>query len=165
MYVVHVFQHFRALEKLLAEGATLPKRINFNNPPDYALELLEVYYRIHASILKLEFGKPLSIGVLTELTDVLNRVDNAGVFPGRGGGGGEKSNKVDSANSQSSEADSCSEAPATATAPPGGGGEGGKDQQPPAQAESQWDKVAEKCVNALQEVVKRYVTITPLPRF
>merc|ERR1719341_1308296 len=31
---------------------TMPRKINYNNPQDFSIEALEVYYRIHASILK-----------------------------------------------------------------------------------------------------------------
>jgi hypothetical protein len=47
--------YIKAVDNLLSQGAIVPKRINFNSPPDLALELLEVYYCIHASTLKLEF--------------------------------------------------------------------------------------------------------------
>ena len=35
----------KAMENLLSQGATVPKKINFNSPPDWTLELMEVYYR------------------------------------------------------------------------------------------------------------------------
>ena len=35
----------------------MPRKINFNSPPELTLELLEVYYRIHATILKLELKR------------------------------------------------------------------------------------------------------------
>ena len=35
----------KAMENLVSLGATVPKKINFNSPPDWTLELMEVYYR------------------------------------------------------------------------------------------------------------------------
>ena len=82
-------EYMRALEKLLAEGATVPKKINFNNPPDYALELLEVYYRIHASIVKTELRVKTrpdhSVGTLNQFLEVLGQVESIGVFPSSAG--------------------------------------------------------------------------------
>jgi hypothetical protein len=41
------------MDNLVNQGAApLPKKISFNAPPELALELLEVFYRIHATILK-----------------------------------------------------------------------------------------------------------------
>ena len=43
----------KALDNLMSQGAApLPKKISFNAPPELALELLEVFYRIHATVLK-----------------------------------------------------------------------------------------------------------------
>ncbi|ELW49645.1 Calcineurin-binding protein cabin-1 [Tupaia chinensis] len=39
------------------EAARYPKKIHYHNPPELAMEALEVYFRLHASILKL-LGKP-----------------------------------------------------------------------------------------------------------
>ena len=82
-------EYMRALEKLLAEGATVPKKINFNNPQDYALELLEVYYRIHASIVKTELRVKTrpdhSLSTLNQFLEVLGQVESVGVFPGSAG--------------------------------------------------------------------------------
>ncbi|XP_061458942.1 calcineurin-binding protein cabin-1 isoform X2 [Rhineura floridana] len=62
IYLLHYKQagHF-----LHEEAARYPKKIHYHNPPELAMEALEVYFRLHASILKL-VGKPNS-GVDAEL--------------------------------------------------------------------------------------------------
>ncbi|XP_020833225.1 calcineurin-binding protein cabin-1 isoform X2 [Phascolarctos cinereus] len=58
-------QHYqRAAHYLHEEAARYPKKIHYHNPPELAMEALEVYFRLHASILKL-VGKP-STGVDAE---------------------------------------------------------------------------------------------------
>ena len=37
---------------LRKNGVVIPRKINYNNPQEFSIEALEVYYRIHASILK-----------------------------------------------------------------------------------------------------------------
>ncbi|XP_068952704.1 calcineurin-binding protein cabin-1 [Petaurus breviceps papuanus] len=50
-----VFLHHyqRAAHYLHEEAARYPKKIHYHNPPELAMEALEVYFRLHASILKL----------------------------------------------------------------------------------------------------------------
>ncbi|XP_051009187.1 calcineurin-binding protein cabin-1 isoform X3 [Acomys russatus] len=59
-------RHYRqAGHYLHEEAARYPKKIHYHNPPELAMEALEVYFRLHASILKL-LGKPDS-GVAAEV--------------------------------------------------------------------------------------------------
>jgi len=44
--------YLKSIGFLRKNGITVPRKINYNNPQDFAIEALEVYYRIHASILK-----------------------------------------------------------------------------------------------------------------
>ena len=37
---------------LIKNGVVIPRKINYNNPHEFSIEALEVYYRIHASLLK-----------------------------------------------------------------------------------------------------------------
>ncbi|XP_075071745.1 calcineurin-binding protein cabin-1 isoform X2 [Mixophyes fleayi] len=47
-------QHYkRAAHYLHEEAARYPKKIHYHNPPELAMEALEVYFRLHASVLKL----------------------------------------------------------------------------------------------------------------
>ncbi|KAG8455870.1 hypothetical protein GDO86_001891 [Hymenochirus boettgeri] len=47
-------QHYKqAGHYLHEEAARYPKKIHYHNPPDLAMEALEVYFRLHASVLKL----------------------------------------------------------------------------------------------------------------
>ena len=41
-----------SIEYLEKNGAILPKKVNYNSPQTWSVECLEVYYRVHASILK-----------------------------------------------------------------------------------------------------------------
>ncbi|XP_047617863.1 calcineurin-binding protein cabin-1 isoform X4 [Phacochoerus africanus] len=51
-------RHYRqAGHYLHEEAARYPKKIHYHNPPELAMEALEVYFRLHASILKL-LGRP-----------------------------------------------------------------------------------------------------------
>ncbi|KAJ6659060.1 hypothetical protein lerEdw1_019363 [Lerista edwardsae] len=61
-YLLHYKQ---AAHFLHEEAARYPKKIHYHNPPELAMEALEVYFRLHASILKL-VGKADS-GVDAEL--------------------------------------------------------------------------------------------------
>ncbi|CAG7725832.1 unnamed protein product [Allacma fusca] len=88
--------------KLIAEqGAPYPAKINFYNPPELAVEALEIYYRIHASILtyieKHEYDE--------EKESVLSGyIKRAACSPfvkskqSRGGGGSETSERKRKAN-------------------------------------------------------------------
>ena len=42
----------RAIGFLRKNNVVVPRKINYNNPHEFSIEALEVYYRIHASILK-----------------------------------------------------------------------------------------------------------------
>ena len=87
-----------------------------------------------------------------ELNDILSRVESVGVLTGYGPGKAEgtASAAAAAANSQSSETDSCSQPalPAEAAA--------ATTVKTAAAAEPTWDSVVGKCVDALQEVVKRF---------
>ncbi|KAG9487419.1 hypothetical protein GDO78_007327 [Eleutherodactylus coqui] len=50
MYLQHYKQ---AAHYLHEEAARYPKKIHYHNPPELAMEALEVYFRLHASVLKL----------------------------------------------------------------------------------------------------------------
>ena len=69
-------EYVKALQNLVGQGASVPRKINFNSPPDLTLELLEVYYRIHASVLKLELkqeDKSMSLAELQKIRKILNK--------------------------------------------------------------------------------------------
>uniref|UniRef100_A0A8C3DIP4 Calcineurin-binding protein cabin-1 n=1 Tax=Corvus moneduloides TaxID=1196302 RepID=A0A8C3DIP4_CORMO len=55
--VVYLLHYKQAGHYLHEEAARYPKKIHYHNPPELAMEALEVYFRLHASILKL-VGKP-----------------------------------------------------------------------------------------------------------
>ncbi|XP_069789117.1 calcineurin-binding protein cabin-1 isoform X2 [Narcine bancroftii] len=47
-------EHYKqAAHNLHEDAAHYPRKIHYHNPPDLAMEALEVYFRLHASILKL----------------------------------------------------------------------------------------------------------------
>lgn len=49
-------EHYKQAAKYLHEDeARYPKKIHYHNPPELSIEALEIYYRIHASILKYLF--------------------------------------------------------------------------------------------------------------
>ncbi|XP_002830966.4 calcineurin-binding protein cabin-1 isoform X1 [Pongo abelii] len=54
---VYLLHYRQAGHYLHEEAARYPKKIHYHNPPELAMEALEVYFRLHASILKL-LGKP-----------------------------------------------------------------------------------------------------------
>ncbi|XP_074055765.1 calcineurin-binding protein cabin-1 isoform X2 [Macrotis lagotis] len=54
---IYLLHYQRAAHYLHEEAARYPKKIHYHNPPELAMEALEVYFRLHASILKL-VGKP-----------------------------------------------------------------------------------------------------------
>ncbi|XP_053135173.1 calcineurin-binding protein cabin-1 isoform X2 [Hemicordylus capensis] len=63
--VAYLLHYKQAGHFLHEEAARYPKKIHYHNPPELAMEALEVYFRLHASILKL-VGKPDS-GVDAEM--------------------------------------------------------------------------------------------------
>ncbi|XP_045145500.1 calcineurin-binding protein cabin-1 [Echinops telfairi] len=50
---VYLLHYRQAGHHLHEEAARYPKKIHYHNPPELAMEALEVYFRLHASILKL----------------------------------------------------------------------------------------------------------------
>ncbi|XP_073916909.1 calcineurin-binding protein cabin-1 isoform X2 [Castor canadensis] len=62
---VYLLHYRQAGHYLHEEAARYPKKIHYHNPPELAMEALEVYFRLHASILKL-LGRPDS-GVSAEV--------------------------------------------------------------------------------------------------
>uniref|UniRef100_H0VHW7 Calcineurin-binding protein cabin-1 n=1 Tax=Cavia porcellus TaxID=10141 RepID=H0VHW7_CAVPO len=62
---VYLLHYRQAGHYLHEEAARYPKKIHYHNPPELAMEALEVFFRLHASILKL-LGKPDS-GVSAEV--------------------------------------------------------------------------------------------------
>ncbi|XP_054095583.1 calcineurin-binding protein cabin-1-like [Callithrix jacchus] len=54
---VYLLHYRQAGHYLHEEAARYPKKIHYHNPPELTMEALEVYFRLHASILKL-LGKP-----------------------------------------------------------------------------------------------------------
>uniref|UniRef100_A0A8C2V7F6 Calcineurin-binding protein cabin-1 n=1 Tax=Chinchilla lanigera TaxID=34839 RepID=A0A8C2V7F6_CHILA len=74
---VYLLHYRQAGHYLHEEAARYPKKIHYHNPPELAMEALEVYFRLHASILKL-LGKPDS-GVSAEV--LLNFMKEAAEGP------------------------------------------------------------------------------------
>lgn len=75
--------YLTALGSLKDQGYYIPKRIQYNTPPDAALEMLEIYYRINASILKLEINDKLdtmSKEDVSSLAEVLEKVKTMDIF-------------------------------------------------------------------------------------
>ena len=134
------------MDNLLFQGAApLPKRISFNSPPELGLELLEVYYRIHATILKQEFEDdfPPSKDRLSAFVGVLEKVESSNLFTVD-----PKSGKED--RSQSSETDSMFEPP------PEKRSKMVDDVFSGDNVDAMWDVVARKCLRGLEIVVGRF---------
>ncbi|XP_063272537.1 calcineurin-binding protein cabin-1 isoform X5 [Prinia subflava] len=76
--VVYLLHYKQAGHYLHEEAARYPKKIHYHNPPELAMEALEVYFRLHASILKL-VGKPDS-GVDAEVLVTFMKEASEGPF-------------------------------------------------------------------------------------
>ncbi|EMP32143.1 Calcineurin-binding protein cabin-1, partial [Chelonia mydas] len=76
--VVYLLHYKQAGHYLHEEAARYPKKIHYHNPPELAMEALEVYFRLHASILKL-VGKPDS-GVDAEILLTFMKEASEGPF-------------------------------------------------------------------------------------
>uniref|UniRef100_A0A8C0GBD3 Calcineurin binding protein 1 n=1 Tax=Chelonoidis abingdonii TaxID=106734 RepID=A0A8C0GBD3_CHEAB len=76
--VIYLFHYKQAGHYLHEEAARYPKKIHYHNPPELAMEALEVYFRLHASILKL-LGKPDS-GVDAEILVTFMKEASEGPF-------------------------------------------------------------------------------------
>ncbi|XP_044131457.1 calcineurin-binding protein cabin-1 isoform X2 [Bufo gargarizans] len=72
LYLLHYKQ---AAHYLHEEAAHYPKKIHYHNPPELAMEALEVYFRLHASVLKLldkndqELDSKMLFTVMKEATE------------------------------------------------------------------------------------------------
>uniref|UniRef100_K7G598 Calcineurin binding protein 1 n=1 Tax=Pelodiscus sinensis TaxID=13735 RepID=K7G598_PELSI len=76
--VVYLLHYKQAGHYLHEEAARYPKKIHYHNPPELAMEALEVYFRLHASILKL-VGKPDS-GIDAEILVTFMKEASEGPF-------------------------------------------------------------------------------------
>ena len=135
-------EYEKALDKLLEQNATLPKKISWNSPTELSLELLEVYYRIHATILKQEFTTfPLSSEALLFIGDLLDKVSSSKIFAGVNAMTSDAKTKED--KSQSSETDSCEPPSKIAKL----------DDVPKI---ATWEQISMKCIEALDSVIRRF---------
>ena len=135
-------EYEKSLDKLLEQNATLPKKISYNSPAELSLELLEVYYRIHATILKQEFlSVPPSSTVLRYIGDLLNKMSCSRIFSGVNVTSTDTKSKEDKA--QSSETDS-SEPPAKAA------------RLEDSTQTATWDQISSKCTDALEAIIRRF---------
>ena len=134
----------KAVDNLICQGATpLPKRISFNTPPELALELLEVYYRIHATILKQEFVDefPPSKERLLFFTNILEKVDRLNLFTLD-----PKTGKDE--RSQSSETDTMLEPPPAKMSK--------VEENKTEDTHSMWEVISKKCLRGLETVIGRF---------
>ena len=144
--------YLKAVDNLIAQGATVPKKINFNSPPDWALELLEVYYRMHASVLKLELKDaeefPLPMKTLNDIWDKVKKVDDVIRIPLRLGPEDLQVNP--SATSE--------DEPPPAKVPKlmGDDQTALDDTAAAAEVEQMWSKIAEMCIKALEIIIQRF---------
>jgi len=125
-------EYLAAMSNLVDQGAIIPRKVSFGpGTPDLALELLEIYYRFHASLIKEEFRPDFKAEVeekqeyVDRLAALVDRVEAMKVFSFKIGAG-----KGPSASQEE-----------------------GDDDEPVAKrgkASRSWDDVAEKCVEALE---------------
>ena len=135
-------EYEKALDKLLEQNATLPKKISYNSPAELSLELLEVYYRIHATILKYEFAVNLPIPKddITYIGELLQKVDSSKIFAGGNNSTLDTKQKDDKLQLESDSS------------------------EPPAKVlktdeitdSLSWNQVATKCIEALESIIKRF---------
>jgi len=58
-------EHYQKSAKYLDDDiSSYPRRISYYNPPEHSLEALEIYFRIHVSVLKLLFNKYPDVDVI-----------------------------------------------------------------------------------------------------
>ena len=137
-----LLEYEKALDKLLEQNATLPKKISYNSPAEFSLELLEVYYRIHATILKYEFEVPLPIPkeALTCIGELLHKIACSKIFAGGNFSTIESKSKDEKVQSESDS------------------------NEPPSKVSKTddtiqsltWNEIATKCIDALESIIKRF---------
>ena len=68
--------YITSMNCLASNGAVLPRKVNYNSPQSLALETLEIYYRIHATILKylVNAGNKLDVKVRSQLFETMKTV-------------------------------------------------------------------------------------------
>ena len=146
--------YLKAVDNLIVQGATVPKKINFNSPPDWALELLEVYYRMHASVLKLELKDeefPPPMKTLKDIWDKVKKVDDViRVALSIDSGGGGKSSHSNAVNPSAASED---EPPAKV---PKLMGDDQTALDDTAEVEKMWSKIADMCIKALELIIQRF---------
>ena len=111
--------YITAVESLKDQGYYIPKRIQYNTPPDAALEMLEIYYRINASILKLEINDKMdsmSLEEVAKVREILEKLKNLDIFTRAKAKSKAKSNDSQSkANNKSNENKTTAESAPSAT--------------------------------------------------
>lgn len=135
-------EYEKALDRLMEQNATLPRKISYNSPVELSLELLEVYYRIHASILKYEFEVSLPIPKedLNYIGELLHKVSCSKIFVGGNNTSIDNKSKDDKHQSESDSSE-----------PPS------KVQKIDDVSEGiTWNQVATQCIEALESIIKRF---------
>lgn len=74
---VYLDHYLKAMKFLEQNGAEYPSRILYSSPQYYSVEVLEIYYRTHTTILKLlesHEDKPLDDSITQTLINVINQL-------------------------------------------------------------------------------------------
>ena len=145
----------KALDNLIAQRASpLPKKISFNAPPELALELLEVYYRIHATILKLEFADgdfPPTWERLGALDTFLQKVERLNIVSAD-----PRSSKEDKSVLSETDATMSMLEPPPAKVMKLDVDADVADKSDAESLESAWDAIAQRCIKSLEIVVNKF---------
>ncbi len=148
-------EYLASMENLIGQGAGVPKKIGFGpGTPDLSLELLEVYYRFHASVLKLEMRADVDVDeeMLEKLSARFKKLDSLEVFAKEEAKtvAGKKSKEEDGGDNSSTqpppeEKDECQEPPSKKEKLD----EEGEAESRPKKC-LKWEEIVWRCVEALE---------------
>lgn len=127
-------EYMKATELLYDAVGPIAKKIIYNTPTEFALELLEVQYRIHTSILKMELkaaaeGKEPSVAQVKVISDFIKRLRNMYIF----NGGKQKTSRPKQTEVVDVEAEAAKE-----------------------EVNLTWEQIIQECISTLENIVNLF---------
>lgn len=119
-------EYIKSMQNLIGQGIHVPRKLGFGPTPELTLELLEIFYRFHASILKLELESDFQDNnqqKISEIAERLIKVQQLDVF--------KKSSNQSGPDSSNS---------------------GLEPPEKRAKPDMTWDAISQDCIQALERV-------------
>ena len=150
-------EYMKATELLFEAGGPIVKKIIYNTPTEFALELLEVQYRIYTSMIKMELrgdGKEPSPDKIKFASNFIKRLRTMQIL------GGAKRRKAPGGSTNSAGAAAAAAVPEVVDVE----AEAAKDE-----VDLTWDQILQECISALESIVylfpQHFKSLFQLARF